>query len=135
MKKYMSRLLGAWLVGSILSLYTTFVIMNLWNWFASPALHVPEISFWGMFGLVLLVGLFVEGHAITAEGLLKNMIPVLIASVPDDRREEVVSTIEEYVTEKMKVEIWLEAGSKAFGRCVGNTLVLGLGFVVHVFLA
>ena len=135
MKKYMGKFLGAWLIGSILSLYTTFVIMNLWNWFASPALHVPEISFWGMFGLVLLVGLFAEGHQIAEEAGWKNMIAVLIASVPDDRREEVASRIEEYANEKLKVEIWLEAASKAFSRCVGNTLVLGLGFVVHIFLA
>jgi len=134
MKKYMGKFLVAWLVGSILSLYTTFVIMNLWNWFASPALHVPEISFWGMFGLVLLVGLFSEWHGIAEEAGWKNIIAVLIASVPDERREEVTSKIEEYAKEQMKLEVWLEAGTKTFGRCVVNILVLGLGFVVHTFL-
>jgi hypothetical protein len=34
-------------------LFTTFVLTVLWNWFAVPALHASEISFWLMYGLVL----------------------------------------------------------------------------------
>jgi len=37
-----------WLISS---LFTTFVLQNLWNWFAIPALHASEISFWVMYGL------------------------------------------------------------------------------------
>ena len=133
MKKYMGKLLGAWLIGSILSLYTTFVIMNLWDWFASPAFHVPEISFWLTFGLVLLVGLFEKGDAV-AEVSVESIMAAVIATVPQERRAEVEAEVSEYLKEKMGVDVWLKGGAAAFGRFAVNSLVLGLGFAVHTFL-
>ena len=85
-------------------------------------------------GLVLLVGLFSEGHGIAEEAEWKNIMAVLIAIVPDERREEVISKVEEYAKGQMKLEVWLEAGTKALGRCAVNTLVVVLGFAVHTFL-
>jgi hypothetical protein len=58
----MKKVMLFWLIGSVVALYRTFVIENLWNWFAASALHIPEISFWGMYGLVLLIGVFTNNH-------------------------------------------------------------------------
>jgi hypothetical protein len=42
----------------IIHLYTTLVLTILWNWFVVPAFHVSDISFWLMYGLVLIVSMF-----------------------------------------------------------------------------
>ena len=52
-----------WLVGMVVGLYTTFVLQSLWNWFATEAFHVSQISFWVMYGVVLVVGLLTEGQS------------------------------------------------------------------------
>jgi len=44
----LKKMLLGWVVGSAASLYTAFVLQNLWNWFATPALHLSQISFWIM---------------------------------------------------------------------------------------
>jgi hypothetical protein len=121
-----------WIVGSVISLYTTFVIQSLWNWFATSALHVSGISFWGMYGLVLLIGLFANkyGQNLGEEQRWKDMLTALDACIPDDKREVVKEQLEE-----LKEGIRVEAGTTAFGTLVGNTFVLALGFVVHVFVA
>ena len=39
------------------SVYAAFVSMCMWNWFATRALHVPEVSFLEMLGLMWLIRL------------------------------------------------------------------------------
>lgn len=126
------KLLVFWVIGSVVSLYTTFVIQNLWNWFATSALHVSGISFWGMYGLVLLVGLFTDTYSkdFIEEWRWKFMSTVLEACVPDHKKE----AIEEQQKQQME-GIWMDAGLHVFGRLAANTFVFGLGFAVHAFLA
>lgn len=127
----MKKFVVAWVIGSIVSLYTTFVIQELWNWFATSALHVPEISFWVMYGLVLVISLFTLGQSGTDEPRWKAMGIALDACIPDAKREEV----DAQVKEQLEVGIWVDAGYQVFGRLVGTTFVLVLGFLVHAFLA
>ena len=131
MKKFMLF----WIIGSVASLYATFVIQNLWNWFATSAFHVPAMSFWVTYGLVLLIGLFTntaqEGPALEDDLREKRMDIVLAALIPDARREEVKAQLEE----QTQTGIWMEAGLHVFGKLVGTTFVLALGFVVHAFLS
>jgi hypothetical protein len=127
----MKKVIVASIIGSVVGLYTTFVIQHLWNWFATSALHVPEISFWVMYGLVLLISLFTEGQNLADEPRWKAMGIALEACIPDAKKEE----IEAQVKEQIEVRIWIDAGYHVFGKVVGTTFVLVLGFAVHMFLA
>jgi hypothetical protein len=64
----------------------------LWNWFATGALHVPEISFWMMYGLVLTIGAFKMHHDdsnIEQKNRLKAIAIAVDASMPEDKRKRV----------------------------------------------
>ncbi len=127
MKKYVLILL----IGTVVALYTTFVIQNLWNWYATSALHVAEVPFWGMYGLVLLIGLFRgKNPDVIAEKRWKDTIIALDACIPDVKRQAVNKQIEE-----LTQGFLLEQGMHVFEVLIGNTFVLVLGYGVHVFLA
>jgi hypothetical protein len=127
------KLLWAFPIGIVISLYTTFIIQNLWNWFVVPAFHVAEISFWGIFGLVLLVNLLAEGQKsgdkFATEQRWKNIGHVLDACIPPEKMESVRELVE-----AENEGMWLNLGIEAFGKIVGNTLTLLVGWVVHMFL-
>ncbi|MGB6974588.1 MAG: hypothetical protein WBD67_07895 [Terracidiphilus sp.] len=115
-------------VSMIVGLYTTFVLTALWGWFVSPAFHVNAISFWVMYGLTLLIGLFRStGSDIEADNRHKIVAIALDACIPAERLEK--------VTEKLRVvteQVWYGAAWKVFGQIIGNSVTLGIGFLVHV---
>jgi hypothetical protein len=121
------------LIGVVVGLYTTFVVENLWNWFATSALHVRAIPFWGMYGLILLIGALMgnQEQEFSDRERWKLTMVVLDACVPDAKRKEVDELIETHT----KVGVWLDAGSLVFARLAGNTFLLVLGFLVHLVLA
>jgi hypothetical protein len=53
----MMKYVATGLVALIVGIYTTFVAMYMWNWFAVPIFNLPYISFLQMLGLVWLIGL------------------------------------------------------------------------------
>lgn len=113
----------------VVGLYTTFVLMELWDWFVIPAFHLGAISFWAMYGLILIVSLFRSARGDIETEVRENIVDVMLdACVPDDRREEVREKLKE-LTER----IWYDAGWKVFGQIIGNSITLGIGFVVHGF--
>jgi hypothetical protein len=82
--------LAVFLMWPLSGLYTAFVLKNLWNWFATEALHLPEISFWVMYGLVLIIGMFRANYDdgdIEQKNTFKAMAIAVDACVPEDRRE------------------------------------------------
>jgi len=131
--KDFKKLLWAFPIGIVVSLYTTFIIQNLWNWFAVPALHVTEIPFWGIYGLVLLVGLLAEGQKngdkFANEQRMEEYRPCFGCIIPEEKKEGVMQTIE-----KENEGMWLNMGLEVFGKIVGNTLTLLIGWGVHTFL-
>ena len=46
-----------WMVSILVGFYSVFVLMELWNWFAVPLLHVSEASYWLIDGVSMLFGL------------------------------------------------------------------------------
>lgn len=62
------------LVAIIVGLYTTFVLQSLWNWFVVTAFNIPSVSYWQMYGLVLLVTLISERSPEIAEEQRWKMI-------------------------------------------------------------
>ena len=127
----MKKISWFWLVGLVVSLYTTFVVQNLWNWFVVPTFYASSISFWGMFGLLLLVSLLGgRGEEFAAEQRWKSVITVLDACIPEGKRE----TLEEALDQQAE-GVWVEVGLKIFERLLGSTLTLVIGWGIHAFLA
>ncbi len=118
------------IAGILVSLYTTFVFQNLWNWFVVAAFNIPSIPFWGMYGFVLLVSLFSEnGKEFIEEWRWKVALSVLDACVPQEKQED--------VREMLKREeegVVGQAVGKVFGKIAGNTVALALGWGIHTFL-
>jgi hypothetical protein len=116
--------------GPLISLYTTFVLKNLWNWFATGALHLPEISFWVMYGLVLIIGMFTSDFGdLDHERRFKVLATALDACVPEDKREWVNEQLAD-----LQSSIWTDIGFKIFGKILDTTWILVIGWVVHAFL-
>jgi hypothetical protein len=116
-------------VGMVVQLYTTFVLVSLWGWFVTTAFHVPTISFWVMYGLVLFVGLFSDPTKTDFEvGLqLKALVLMVEACVPEEQRVDIKEKLED-----LGSDMWYTAGSAIFGRIVSNTVALGFGFLITV---
>ncbi len=117
------------LLGLVVHLYTTFVLTVMWNWLVTTAFHVADISFWLMYGLVLVVSLFQNpaDANFAEERRWKGLMTAIDACVPEDRRE----FLKEELAER-KSEIWVEVGSTILARALGNTVAFGIGYVVHI---
>lgn len=113
----------------ILDFYSTFVLKNLWNWFAVPALGVPVISYWGMYGLVLLIrSISATGPNIEQDRRWKTIFAALDFCLPQDRIDEIKEMIKDQVG-----EIWTDIGIAMFARLGGTTFALAVGWGVHTF--
>jgi hypothetical protein len=109
-------------------LFTAFVLTVLWSWFVVPTFHVDAVSFWVMYGLTLLIDLLrSEGNDVEADHRHKVVAIMLDACVPLERRKEVMEQLTAFTD-----QIWYELGWRLFSRLLGNAMVLGLGFIVHI---
>ena len=124
------KLPWAFLVGIIVALYSTFVIQNLWNWFAVPAFHVPNLSFWQMYGIVLLVKiLWDQENSKSDDPRWDIALDVLDACVPEEKRDWVQDRLKSH-----EQGIWVRVAINTFGKVFGYTATLGIGWGVHEFL-
>jgi hypothetical protein len=118
-------------VGIIVSFYTTFVLENLWNWFAVPALGAPQISYWTAYGFVLLIRLLFDKDTTYKNQEIFGRIGMMIdACVPEEKRAELT---EQLLDEDKRLPLRL--GGVVFGEALGVSFTLGLGWAVHTFLA
>ena len=110
-----------WLVTFAIGFYSTFVLQNLWNWFAVPAMRVPPISYWLMLGLNMLV------QAVRGDS---DSFPMLTqhASLSDEEKRRVE---EQLTNERLWTEVILPT---AFSKLVGLTVTLAMGWLVQTFL-
>ena len=115
-------------VGLLVGLYTAFVAMCFWNWFAVRVLNINSISFLEMIGIVWLVGLFTH-FSDKDESKWKVLFAAVEACVPDHNREMLAQAMHE-----QKEQIWTGAATKAFWEIVGITFTLTLGFGLHVLI-
>ena len=125
----LKKMLLGWVVGSAASLYTAFVLQNLWNWFATPALHLSQISFWIMYGFVLIIGIFADDKQ-EEQHRFKVLATMIDHCVPSEKRELVDEQIKDFTH-----EAWLDAGLSVLVKLAGNTYALVIGWVVHLFFA
>jgi hypothetical protein len=127
------KLALTWAVSILIGFYSVFVIMEKWNWFAVPLLHVSEASYWLMYGVSLLFGLMTgangEQENPVHERRWKASFIALDACVPEHKAE--------VVREEVRSEtegVWTDIGMVIFGKVVSRSLTLGLGFVVHLLI-
>ena len=126
-----------WALSVIMGLYTTLALTLLWNWFVSPVFHLTDVSFWLMYGLVLVVGLLRfsnNDEAREAERRLVIVITALEFCIPTESREAAKSAVQDLMDRQMK-RLWIEAGIPIVGQAFATTATLGVGFVVHVLAA
>ena len=123
-----------WMVSILVGFYSAFVLMEMWNWFAVPLLHVSESSYWLMYGVSMLFGLMTgasdgEQENPVHERRWEPLFIALDACVPEHKSEE--------VREEVRSEtegIWTAVGIMIFGKVLSRSLTLGLGFVVHLLI-
>jgi len=112
----------------VLSLYTAFVLMNLWDWFVAPTFNLSPISFWMMFGLTLVFRVFRNLGSGAESGKLRRLqkIEAMVdACVPDAQREGLKEKFK-----KIEGPVWVQIMAP-FDSLLGETFVLGVGFAVH----
>jgi len=114
--------------GLLIGLYTAFVAMCLWNWFVVPMMNLSVIGFFHMLGIVWLIGLFAQ-ESNQDDYKWRLLYAVLELCVPSDRRDELSETLHE-----QKDNIWGYVISTAFGKLIGNTTTLALGFGLHILI-
>src|SRR5258708_11550020 len=97
--------------GLLVHLYTTFVLTICWNWFVTAAFHLSEISFWVMYGLVLVVSLFQnpQDKNFGEDQRWKGALIMIDACVPEDRKQYVKDELED-----LTPQLWIEIGSALF---------------------
>ncbi len=118
-----------WAVAIVGWFYTTFVLQSLWNWFVVAALNAPQISYWIMFGLHLMIQVIAQRDDSKDELRWKWVDIVLTRCIPEERREEVAEEIQ-----AEKDQLAAQLGLRVFSIAFGNTFVLGLGWVVHALV-
>lgn len=118
-----------WLVAIVVGFYTTFVLQTLWNWFAVEALHAPTISYWTMYGLMMLVRLVFDKNGAEMDERFKRLGILVQGCIRDDKSDEVRTAIED---EEKGLPLTL--GAIAGGQAIANTLTLAIGFFVKAFL-
>ena len=121
-----------WVVSTLVGFYSVFVLMQVWNWFAIPLLHVQEPSYWLIYGLNMLFGLMTavgEQDNPAFERRWNSLFLILNACVPEQKMEE----LKEEVPSETE-GIWSDVGLMIFGRVVSRSLTLGIGFLVHLLV-
>ena len=117
---------GVFLFATIVSFYTAFVLMNLWNWFGAPALNVGPISYWQMVGLNWLVAALLERDTFQEDKRWERAMQMMQASLPEGVKADI---LEEFKNDNEYA--LFEAGWRVGTRVLTNTLTLGLGWLVY----
>jgi type VI protein secretion system component VasK len=125
-KPFDKMYIGVLAVMALKAVYAPFVAMCLWDWFAAPALRVPEISFFGMLGLMWLISLLTK-MSDGQEWEWGMTSTVVDTAVPEERRAAV-----EKAREQGKSSRGLLVYNLA--KLAGHTVTLVLGFLLHTCL-
>jgi hypothetical protein len=130
MKKTRSRVI-TWTLAFVIGCYSTFVLQQFWNWFATPILLLQSISFWEAYGLILLISFLFPKTAHDEHRRNFSHVFSLLEKfcIPETKQDE----LREFVQSK-KDDFWSEVASLMFEQVFSNTFALGVGWVIHSFL-
>lgn len=132
MKKFFSKkMVAAWLIAFLVGLYSTFVALNLWTWFAVPILHLPGLSFLQLWGLMLLANTLMRGNLQTSTNSESGKWAMLGTAVemciPDEKQQ-----LWKDYWEGEPARVFVETVGAIVGSLASSTLVLATGFILHL---
>ena len=87
------------------------------------------VSYWQMYGLNMLVFMLFERSAFVDQEHWKRALMMLYACIPYEKKEEIDSELKEE-----NESVWMKIGTEIFGKVVGNTVTLGIGWAIHTFM-
>jgi hypothetical protein len=119
---------GVVLVGLPIGCYTAFVAACYWNWFAVPVLHVSNVSFLQMLGILWLIQVITGRPSDNDTQRWVVTLSMIELCVPPDK----LAALEELKTPN-PLAGFVEGFSMAVGQVISNTLMLALGFALHLF--
>lgn len=128
MKQSFWKWFGIVLIGLPIGCYTAFVAECYWNWFAVPILHVSSVSFLQMLGILWLIQVLTSRSSTPEDKHWALLMSVIELCVPSDKQKELAE-----LKESNPFIGFLEAFSMTFGQIASNTLMLALGFTLHLF--
>lgn len=118
------------LIGLPVGMYTAFVAECYWNWFAVPSLHVSELSFLQMLGILWLIQLIIPKQSSNADGRVwALLLSAIELCVPAEKQEELTE-----LKEPPAIAAIIEGFSAIVGQLASNTFMLLLGFILHMFV-
>jgi hypothetical protein len=132
MKSAFWKFVVPFLVALPVGFYTAFVAECFWNWFAVPALHVSEIGFLPWLGLWWLISLLFSSDTTADNKRWKILLSAVELCVPEEKQAALKEMVE-FETEGFSTT--LDIFGMIFGKLVGNTVTLGLGFALHLFIS
>lgn len=135
MKEFWSwKMVATWVIAFLVGLYSTFVALNLWTWFAVPILHLPGLSYLQLWGLMLLGSALMRGNFTASSGGEQGRWATLGTAVemciPDEKQE----AWKNYWDKEPSRTVLENIGYVIVGFST-NTLVLVMGFVLHVAMS
>jgi hypothetical protein len=114
------------LIGLPIGLYTAFVAQCFWNWFAAPALRLPEISFLHMLGIWWMIALLIRSSAEGEMRALAFLVGITRLCVPPERTKELEELMDSRPLDELILGVW---------QIIRNTLTLALGFGLHLLIS
>jgi hypothetical protein len=93
-------------------------------------LNVSSIGYWQMYGINMLFQMFLTPNTVQEDDRWNRALTMLYVCVPPEKVKETDEVLEE-----QNEKVWVKAGTFVFAKLVGNTIVLGIGWAVHTFLA
>jgi hypothetical protein len=131
MKKFITKkMVAMWIIAILVGLYSTFVALNLWTWFAVPILHLPSLSFLQLWGLMLLASALTRGNFQTSsdseKGRWATLGTAIEMCIPDEKQQ----TWKEY-WDMEPARVLMESVGGVISALVGNSIVLTVGFILH----
>jgi hypothetical protein len=119
----------SWVARVVVGLYTTFVLQSLWNWFVTKALNVPEISYWPMYGILMVIAICLERNTLHEAYRWECMTTMVYDSIPDEKRAKTDETLKQHYEALPSKVRWY-----VFEQVIGNSITLGIGWVIHRLL-
>ena len=93
-------------------------------------MHASSVSFLEMLGLIWLLQLVIPSRSASRDDpRWRLLFSAVELCIPAEKHKEVAELIEGDPLNK-----FLEVSSEVFGQIASNTLMLGPGFVLHVFV-
>jgi hypothetical protein len=122
---------GAFIGGLLLRLYKAFALMYLWTWFVAPIFHISDITYLEALGLLLVIAIC--GSPVDTNANQQSsrvIITVLDFCIPDEKMDGVKRAMEE-----MSNGVWLQLALMFFDDAVATSLLLVLGWGIHVWIS